>query len=310
MSVAQQVPRDKAVVEIGTGTWCQYCPGAAMGADDLIANGYQVAIIEYHNGDPYANTYSNARNSYYGVPGFPTAYFDGLNAVVGGSNTQSMFPQYSVKVNQRMAIQSSFTIDVEGTHTCLTDFTAHITLVKVASNTSTNLKLHTVVTESHIEVFWQGMDEVNWVCRLMAPNQNGTPVSFTGGDTQEFDIPFTVDPSWIPEQCEVVIFLQDQSTKEIFQATKLPLLDFVPEYEFDATVKQLFDLPKTSCSGSFTPEVKIRNVGGTTMTSVDIIYQVNTGTPQTFAWTGSMDYLDEELVSLPAITFTGDDEYR
>ena len=34
-----QVSRDKVVVEVGTGTWCTYCPGAAMGIDDLISNG-------------------------------------------------------------------------------------------------------------------------------------------------------------------------------------------------------------------------------------------------------------------------------
>ncbi len=59
----QQVERDKVLLEIGTGTWCTYCPGAAMGADDLIANGHPVAVIEYHNGDNFANTYSNAPNS-------------------------------------------------------------------------------------------------------------------------------------------------------------------------------------------------------------------------------------------------------
>ena len=50
---AQQVDRDKVVVEIATGTWCQYCPGAAMGAEDLLANGKEVAIVEYHGGDEY-----------------------------------------------------------------------------------------------------------------------------------------------------------------------------------------------------------------------------------------------------------------
>jgi hypothetical protein len=35
---SQQVPRNYVLVEIATGTWCGYCPGAALGADDLIEN--------------------------------------------------------------------------------------------------------------------------------------------------------------------------------------------------------------------------------------------------------------------------------
>jgi hypothetical protein len=76
-AMSQQIQRDKVVVEIGTGTWCTFCPGAAMGADDLVANGHDVAIIENHNGDDYTNAASNARNSYYNIPGYPTAMFDG-----------------------------------------------------------------------------------------------------------------------------------------------------------------------------------------------------------------------------------------
>ncbi|MCK5338370.1 MAG: thioredoxin family protein, partial [Bacteroidales bacterium] len=92
--MSQQIARDKVVVEIGTGTWCPYCPGAAMGADDLVANGHDVAIIENHNGDDYTNSASNARNSYYGISGYPTALFDGGSAYVGGSNGTSLYPQY------------------------------------------------------------------------------------------------------------------------------------------------------------------------------------------------------------------------
>ena len=56
------------------GTWCPYCPGAAMGADDLIANGYNVAVVEYHNGDSYTNTASDARNNYYRITSYNVCY--------------------------------------------------------------------------------------------------------------------------------------------------------------------------------------------------------------------------------------------
>jgi hypothetical protein len=57
--------RTKVLFEIATGTWCQYCPGAAKGADDMVHNGHDVAIIEYHGGDSYENTASLDRISYY-----------------------------------------------------------------------------------------------------------------------------------------------------------------------------------------------------------------------------------------------------
>ena len=73
LTLGQQVPREMVVLEIGTGTWCQYCPGSAMGADDLIENGFDVAVIEYHSGDEYQTTQSQARVNYYNITGFPTA---------------------------------------------------------------------------------------------------------------------------------------------------------------------------------------------------------------------------------------------
>jgi len=305
---SQNVPREMVILEIGTGTWCQYCPGAAMGADELIANGHEVAVIEYHYNDPYQNAYSLSRIGYYNVSGYPTAKFDGVTSYVGGSTTQSLYTTYLSRVNQRLAVTSPFTIEVEGSHTCLENFTASINVTKVGTNTSSNLKLHAVLTESHISVNWYGLHEVNFVCRKMVPDQNGTAISFSGGNSQEVDLTFSLESGWKADKCELVLFVQDQTTKEIFQATKISLMDFLPEYDFDASVTGFVNLPPTNCSGQVEPTVTIRNLGAQPLTSLEILYSVNDGDSQSHSWSGALEYLGVEEVVLPAIPFVVDDE--
>ncbi|MCK5052329.1 MAG: Omp28-related outer membrane protein, partial [Candidatus Cloacimonetes bacterium] len=231
---AQQVPRDKVIVEIGTGGWCQYCPGAAMGADDLVANGHEVAIIENHNGDPYATVFSDYRNSYYGITGYPTAWFDGGLAVVGGSGSSSMYSSYLPRVNQRLAINSSFTIDLE-VDGAGTGMEASITVEKVAGYTGTNLVLHFVVTESEIPYSWFGMTEFNFVSRAMVPDHFGTTLDFTSGNTQVFTLPFTFGADWVLEHCEFIAFIQDNTTKEILQGTKTEFTGLLPMFASNVT---------------------------------------------------------------------------
>ena len=50
------------------------------------------------------------------------------------------------------------------------DYDINITIEKVASAGS-NIVLHAVVTESEIEENWLGQTHLNFVERLMAPNQ-------------------------------------------------------------------------------------------------------------------------------------------
>jgi PKD repeat protein len=232
--IAQQVPRSMVALEIGTGTWCQYCPGAAMGADDLLANGKLVSVIENHNGDGYANNYSNARNTYYGITGYPTAVFDGILKVVGGNHTTSMYPQYLPKYNTRMAKLADLTLEMEVTNTGL-DYTAVITITKVGTITATDLKLQFCVTQSHINVAWQGQTHLEHVNRLMVPNQNGTSVSFTSGDVQVVTLNWTMDAAWPIEDCEFIPFVQGQSGKEVFNSIKRAAIDLNVDFVASGT---------------------------------------------------------------------------
>jgi hypothetical protein len=222
LSAMTAIPRDMVVVEIGTGTWCPYCPGAAMGADDLVHYGHRAAIVENHNGDSYANDYSNYRNSYYNITGYPTATFDGLNPSVGGSNTASMYTGYRTKVNARLNVPSAYSISATGEHTGNT-YNVEVTVVKIETDSNTNLKLHGVLTESGIQQNWQGQTHLEFVNRLMAPSQFGTDMDFSSSNVQTVNLTFTALPAWNSQNFEFVFFLQNNTTKEILQGCKYSL---------------------------------------------------------------------------------------
>ncbi len=229
----QQVDRDMVVLEIGTGTWCQYCPGASMGAHDLLENGCQVAVIKNHNGDQFANQYSNARNSYYQVTGYPTAFFDGIVKHSGGSYNQSLYNSYLPKYNQRKAVPSSFTMDMQITNNGL-DYTAIVTINKVAASTATGIKLHFFVTQSHIAFNWMGQTSVDFVNRLMVPSQNGTAIDFTGVDVVEVTLNFTLNAAWPVADVEFVAGIQAQN-KEFLQAIKRAAIDLNVDFMANTT---------------------------------------------------------------------------
>jgi hypothetical protein len=256
------VPRNKVVIEIGTGTWCPYCPGAAMGADELVANGHQVAIIENHNGDTYANVYSNARNSYYAITGYPTAFFDGLNPYVGGSNTVSMYSNYLPRVNARLAIPSHFNITAGGFSNG-NNYSITATIDKTEADTNTNLRFHCVITESGIQQNWQGQTHLEFVNRLMVPDQNGTTIDFGTGNQVTVPLTFTLNPAYVVGNCEVVLFLQNNQTKEILQGVKYNLAEIGGAYPASHT--QL-DFPDMYMTGSATIPLVLTNYWSTTAT--------------------------------------------
>jgi hypothetical protein len=256
------VPRNLVVVEIGTGTWCPYCPGAAMGADDLIDAGQPVAIVENHNGDTFANVYSNARNSYYGITGYPTAFFDGQNSVVGGSNTQSMYANYLPRVTSRIAVPSKYTISATGNLTG-NNLTVAATVAKPEADTNTNVLLHCVITQSHIQYSWQGQTHLNFVNRLMLPNQSGTAVTLATGEQQTYNLTGIFNPEWDINSCEAVLFLQNNATKEILQGVKYSLPELLGINPISVTE---LNFPETYIGGSSSLSFTINNYFNFTVT--------------------------------------------
>lgn len=211
------------VVEVFTGTWCPYCPGAARGVDGLVDDHPGgILAVEYHGGDVFENTEAGTRQSYYGsvVSGYPTAIFDGLLAVVGGSSSGSMLFYYTPKYNQRVAIESPLSISLAKD----ADFLSTGTLTATITNTSSaevSGTVHFTVTESHIPYKWQTMDTLDFVERAMLPNASGEAITLAPGEKKILTRNYNIDASWPSftkdDNIEFGCFVQG-SSKEIYQA--------------------------------------------------------------------------------------------
>ncbi len=221
--------RNMVVLEIGTGTWCQYCPGSQMGADELISNGHPVVVIENHNGDTFTNTYSDARNNYYGITGYPTAIFDGVEYFVGGDHTQSMYQYYLPIFQARDAIMSAFSVEIFGDHSNL-DYNVLVRINKLATIPPNwnNLVVHLALTETNIPFSWQGQTEVDYCQRLFVPDENGTAVDFINNSTIDVPLQFSMNAGWVYDNCELGVFIQNLDTKEILQGSKIKLSNLAP----------------------------------------------------------------------------------
>ncbi len=216
------------LLEIGTGTWCQYCPGAAMGADDLEeAHPEGVAVIENHNGDVFANNYSNTRNSFYAITGYPTAIFDGVAKIVGGSTSQSLFPTYETNYQTRSAIPSTVSINIERSYKASTHKATVKATVINEGTTDLTAKIHLVVTELVVPYPWRGLPSCDFVNREMKPDASGTQVTIDAGDSTTVEQIFTIDPSWPSTtndmtNYEIICFVQapTQFPCEVYNAAK------------------------------------------------------------------------------------------
>jgi PKD repeat protein len=281
MAVMSQSARQMVLSEDFTSTLCTYCPGCAMGMDDLLSNGQLVAVVESHsNGlgtDAYANTYSNARNTMYNVTAFPTASFDGWDQYTGGNHTTSMYNSYVPLYNNCMAVTSPVDMSMVVTNSGL-NYTVVVTLIKTDVISSTTNILYFFVTQSHISYNWEGQNHLEHVNRLMVPDANGTAVDFTSGNVQTVTLNFAMNSSWPIADCEFIAVFQD---KDAGQGNQSGTSGGYPikKFKIYQTIKRgVIDL-YVDFTASQTTVAKDGTVTFTNNTTGGYI-----GTPQTYQW--------------------------
>lgn len=307
------------LIEEATNASCGPCASQNPAFDALLQNNPdKLVAIKYHwyfpGYDPMHNHNpgeNNARVSYYNINGVPHALIDG-SSLTGSSYTGSPANCNQAKIDAAYAIPSPFEITMS--HEVIDDVIHVVMLIEATENISGNLRARMAVVEKHIHFNSapgsNGEKDFYDVMKKMLPNPSGTKLNTTINDGEYFIIEQSWELANIYDMNElgVVGFIQDHSSKEIHQGDDSSTDPIVPLYSNDAEILEVKNITEFNCLGTVAPVIIIRNNGSENLTSLDIQYAVNGGTPQTYNWTGNLGFLGKDEIALEEISFNVIDE--
>lgn len=229
LTVTSSFSFDRTVLaEIFTSTTCGPCASQNPYFDSWLknySNKNRVAVIKYHvwwpspGNDPFywANTTENSvRTNYY----FPGSKYVPHGMINGTADGQSSAGTWIVLVQNSILSQSQFDIKILGN----VDETSggNLTIKVTADNNpipSGDLRLHVAVVESNINYTGPNSDPIhNYVMRKMYPDHNGESFTINPNETKTFTRVFNWNSSWNLSNSEIVAFIQNNDTKEVYQA--------------------------------------------------------------------------------------------
>jgi hypothetical protein len=306
------------LAEESTSSTCWPCGQQNPAFDALLkANSDIVTSVKYHvwwpapGNDPMYldNTEDNAaRTNYYGINSVPRAVIDG-----------NFFNGQPATVSQAMLQLAAdeptpFEIQMQHELSDDEDVIYVTTLVHATGEASGSLAAHTAVIEKHIAFATppgsNGEKDFYNVMKKMLPNSNGAdlPTEWEAGDYVILETSWVLENIYDMDELGAVGFIQDRVTKDVFQAANSSTDPLNPVYASDAELLHVLNVPSTNCNGMIAPVLEIRNNGSNELTSAEIEYSINGGETQTYSWTGSLNFLESEEVSLEEMTFDLMDE--
>jgi hypothetical protein len=210
-------PHQKVLAEFFTGTWSSTCPNAAEGLDLLMQEFKDtLAVVAWHIGDAFENEHSLDRDAWYRIAAYPTIWFDGWQNQTGAyyPNNYHYLRPY---MKQRIQQYSNYEIDIQLSETGTNMLKVNSAIRIIHGNTSENLAAFVVLTESQVSSPGNGNQQ--YVVRDVYPDATtGHPLDFSSQSNHIWFSQFILDEKYNPENCEIVVFLQNMDTREIYQA--------------------------------------------------------------------------------------------
>jgi len=306
------------LIEEATNASCGPCASQNPAFDVLLnANRDKLTAIKYHwyypGYDPMQNhnpEENNARVSYYGINGVPTATIDGVIpngptfSYPGGPHgyTQALIDEYA-------AVPSPLVLSL-GHHLSADEDTIFIDMMIQASEAiAEGRRAHMAVVEKNIHFASapgsNGEKDFLDVMKKMVPDEGGTVLpALNAGEYIILQNYWVLANIYDMDELGVVGFVQNNATKAVLQAANSSSDPLTPLYNVDCDVTLgVSNMSETNCSGEIEPVVTVRNNGSSEITSMEISYDVNGEESFSYTWNGNLSFLNSTDIALPGISF-------
>jgi len=214
------------LVELFTNTGCGYCYPVDLVLDQLAENYPDTLVaLRYHvnwpaNNDPYYlfNALdNNGRKNYYNVSGVPDTHIDGF--IDGTPNMSLIRSRFHMEPPLEITLGGYYNSDSRTGN-------LNISLTGIDDAYWDSLYLRIALTES--DLYYHGSNGLDWhhqVMRDMIPNATGYPIDIGYGETVNRSQSFTLPAQLVAENCEIVVFAQNDYLKEVYQTARIKITD-------------------------------------------------------------------------------------
>ena len=256
-----------------------------------------LSIIKYQmnwpgSGDPYYTPEGGARRVYYGINSVPSLVVDGNTIATNAGSVNNAFQE---GLATQAFIELSGTSNMDGT-------TINVDVEINPFINISGVRLHVVVVEktTYDNATTNGETEFHYVMMKMLPNAQGTTIDLVDGEVFTTSFSYDMENTNVEdfEDLAVVLFLQDHTTREVFQSAftahdEVLVIDFdiddlEENIDLDQTIHVSFNSPVTFPDGTEITNANVHEL--ITYTQID-----KTGTPVAFTATISEN---KQLISI------------
>ena len=319
----------KIILEEYTGIYCTYCPDGhaiAQALKDQYPN--DVFLINIHEGG-YAEGLT---------PDFTTQW--GTN-IVGQSNNGGAYP--SGTINRQyfsdLSMGGGTAMGRGQWNTAASRVLDQSSYVNVGVEASINVQNNELTV--HVEGYYTGDSPQSTNYLNIALMQNNTLGTQTGGgmgsdynhmhrlvhmltgqwgevisttstgsfidETFTYTIPAEYNEIGVElSELEVVAFISESQQDIISGAEAIPTYEGL-EYSNDASLLSIENNLNGNCGETASPVIVIQNSGTDPINSLSIEYSINSGSSETYNWSGSLASLASTSIELPAINYSPSD---